>query len=95
MCLLRPTLARLNESRKAVFGSIETAMEATRLGARDFVQKPLSLAKLLATVKAALASGGSTASNAASATRSRKVIMGFPLKFGGQLARGRKAAQVT
>ena len=35
-------------------GTLETAVEATRLGAHDFVQKPLSLAKLLATVKAAL-----------------------------------------
>ncbi|KAA9131327.1 sigma-54-dependent Fis family transcriptional regulator [Marinihelvus fidelis] len=35
-------------------GTLETAVEATRLGAVDFVQKPLSLAKLLATVKQAL-----------------------------------------
>ena len=35
-------------------GNLETAVEATRLGAHDFVQKPLSLAKLLATVKNAL-----------------------------------------
>ncbi|NNL96442.1 MAG: sigma-54-dependent Fis family transcriptional regulator, partial [Xanthomonadales bacterium] len=35
-------------------GTLETAVEATRLGAHDFVQKPLSLAKLLATVKSAL-----------------------------------------
>ncbi len=38
-------------------GTLETAVEATRLGARDFVEKPLSLAKLLATVKNALAEG--------------------------------------
>jgi DNA-binding NtrC family response regulator len=31
-------------------GTVETAMEATRLGAADFVEKPLSLAKLLRTV---------------------------------------------
>jgi len=37
-------------------GTLETAVEATRLGAQDFVQKPLSLAKLLATVKQALGS---------------------------------------
>jgi DNA-binding NtrC family response regulator len=37
-------------------GTLETAVEATRLGAHDFVQKPLSLAKLLATVKQALGS---------------------------------------
>lgn len=35
-------------------GTIETAVEATRLGACDFVEKPLSLAKLLDTVRAAL-----------------------------------------
>jgi DNA-binding NtrC family response regulator len=37
-------------------GSVETAVEATRLGARDFVQKPISLAKLLSIVSSALAS---------------------------------------
>ncbi|MEE4174667.1 MAG: sigma-54 dependent transcriptional regulator [Xanthomonadales bacterium] len=42
-------------------GTLETAVEATRLGAQDFVQKPLSLAKLLATVKTALASGSAAA----------------------------------
>jgi two-component system, NtrC family, nitrogen regulation response regulator NtrX len=35
-------------------GTIETAVEATRLGAYDFVEKPLSLAKLLRTVERAL-----------------------------------------
>ena len=35
-------------------GTLETAVEATRLGAFDFVQKPLSLAKLLATVRKAM-----------------------------------------
>jgi len=33
---------------------VDTAVEATRLGAFDFVEKPLSLAKLLRTVEAAL-----------------------------------------
>lgn len=37
-------------------GTLETAVEATRLGAFDFVQKPLSLAKLLATVRKAIES---------------------------------------
>jgi len=37
-------------------GSVETAVEATRLGAYDFVQKPISLAKLLAIVSQALES---------------------------------------
>ena len=35
-------------------GTVETAVEATRYGAYDFVEKPLSMAKLLSTVKAAL-----------------------------------------
>jgi len=38
-------------------GTVETAVEATRLGAFDFVEKPLSLAKLLRTVKTALDAG--------------------------------------
>ena len=39
-------------------GTVDTAVEATRLGAFDFVEKPLSLAKLLRTVEAALNSPG-------------------------------------
>src|SRR5689334_2846668 len=35
-------------------GTVETAVEATRLGAFDFVEKPLSLQKLLRTVERAL-----------------------------------------
>ena len=35
-------------------GSVEAAVEATRLGAYDFLEKPLSLAKLLLTVERAL-----------------------------------------
>ncbi len=45
-------------------GTVDTAVEATRLGAFDFVEKPLSLAKLLRTVEAAL---DSTEKQAASA----------------------------
>ncbi len=37
-------------------GTVETAVEATRLGAYDFLEKPLSLAKLLITVERALES---------------------------------------
>jgi len=40
-------------------GTVETAVEATRLGAFDFVEKPLSLVKLLRTVERALDSGRS------------------------------------
>lgn len=39
-------------------GTVDTAVEATRLGAFDFVEKPLSLAKLLRTVESALESAG-------------------------------------
>jgi two-component system nitrogen regulation response regulator NtrX len=38
-------------------GSVETAIEATRLGAYDFVQKPISLARLLSIVSQALEAG--------------------------------------
>lgn len=37
-------------------GTVETAVEATRLGAYDYIEKPLSLAKLLLTIKHALES---------------------------------------
>ena len=39
-------------------GTVETAVEATRLGAVDYVEKPLSLTKLLRTVTSALEEGG-------------------------------------
>jgi len=42
-------------------GTVDTAVEATRLGAHDFVEKPLSLAKLLRTVESALESAGKQA----------------------------------
>ncbi len=45
-------------------GTVDTAVEATRLGAFDFVEKPLSLAKLLRTVEAALASADKQATTA-------------------------------
>ncbi len=38
-------------------GTVETAVEATRLGAYDFIEKPISLAKLLVTVERALETG--------------------------------------
>ncbi len=37
-------------------GTVETAVEATRLGAVDFIEKPLSLARLLLSVEKALSS---------------------------------------
>ena len=38
-------------------GTVDTAIEATKLGALDFVEKPLSLAKLLRTVEHAIETG--------------------------------------
>lgn len=38
-------------------GTIETAVEATRLGAWDFIEKPIALAKLLLTIDRALEAG--------------------------------------
>jgi two-component system nitrogen regulation response regulator NtrX len=56
--LLREWSADTGESCPVVMmsghGTVETAVEATRLGAYDFVEKPLSLAKLLRTVERAL-----------------------------------------
>ncbi len=49
-------------------GTVDAAVEATRLGAFDFVEKPLSLAKLLRTVEAALES------TARQATTSRRMM---------------------
>ncbi len=40
-------------------GTIDSAVEATRIGAMDFLEKPIALAKLLAAVKRALARGSS------------------------------------
>lgn len=44
-------------------GTVETAVEATRHGAVDFIEKPLSLAKLLLTVERAFADAGQAAAN--------------------------------
>src|SRR4029453_16620927 len=59
--LLREWSASTNDGCPVVMmsghGTVETAVEATRLGAFDFVEKPLSLAKLLRTVERALDAG--------------------------------------
>lgn len=46
-------------------GTIETAVEATRLGAYDFLEKPLSTAKLLLTIERALQTWSLQTQNAA------------------------------
>lgn len=60
-------------------GTVETAVEATRHGAVDFIEKPLSLAKLLLTVERALSEAvASVDSSTAPATR----ISRLPLLLG-------------
>ena len=56
-------------------GTVETAVEATRHGAVDFIEKPLSLAKLLLTVEKALAEGprGAEGATAAAAPPPRRL----------------------
>jgi DNA-binding NtrC family response regulator len=55
-------------------GTVETAVEATRFGAVDFVEKPLSMAKLLSTVKSALS--GAAAEAGRELRRQREVPVG-------------------
>jgi len=58
-------------------GTIETAVEATRLGAFDFVEKPLSLTKLLSIVRTALARDGTRETPAGSpGARQRPELIG-------------------
>src|SRR5262245_670798 len=47
-------------------GTIDTAVEATRIGAYDFLEKPIALQKLLATAGRALKHGGEQAQSALS-----------------------------
>lgn len=55
-------------------GTVETAVEATRLGAYDFIEKPLSLAKLLVTVERALETEKLRQENVGLKRQSRPVI---------------------
>ncbi len=57
-------------------GTLETAIEATRLGAHDFVQKPISLAKLLSIVNQALEAGKKSAKAAAPAAQTTNEPLG-------------------
>jgi two-component system, NtrC family, nitrogen regulation response regulator NtrX len=70
-------------------GTIETAVEATRIGAVDFLEKPIALQKLLATVAKAirygLPAGGPTAQSApvmelADAGASLRPMLDLPLR---------------
>ena len=57
-------------------GTVETAVEATRLGAFDFIEKPLSLAKLLPTVNRALDARRSRQAGAFAAARGSTPLLG-------------------
>ncbi len=59
-------------------GTVETAVEATRHGAVDFIEKPVSLAKLLLNVEKALADGfeGSTQGKTATPERRLPLLLG-------------------
>ncbi|MBS0387879.1 MAG: sigma-54-dependent Fis family transcriptional regulator [Proteobacteria bacterium] len=57
-------------------GTVETAVEATRLGAFDFIEKPLSLAKLLPTVKRALDARRTRQASGHVATRAQAPLHG-------------------
>ncbi|MBE0612425.1 MAG: sigma-54-dependent Fis family transcriptional regulator [Burkholderiales bacterium] len=57
-------------------GTIETAVEATRIGAIDFLEKPIALQKLLATVRRALKSdSGQTQSGLTLLSLGRSAVM--------------------
>ena len=73
-------------------GTLETAVEATRLGAHDFIQKPLSLAKLLATVKQAIGTRGQRSATAATRQDDQLDVQGSSAPM--QLLR-QKAEQVA
>jgi two-component system nitrogen regulation response regulator NtrX len=66
------TLARIKENRPnqpvimmSGHGTIETAVKATRLGAYDFIEKPLSLEKILLSIQNAMKVGHLMAENQA------------------------------
>jgi len=55
-------------------GTVDTAVEATRLGALDFIEKPVSLSQLLRTVSKALAGQKSAPGATALAERSNTLV---------------------
>ncbi len=63
-------------------GTVETAVEATRHGAVDFIEKPLSLAKLLLTVEKALAEAPAGAAAGNGMANTQPVPRRLPLLLG-------------
>ena len=54
-------------------GTVDTAVEATRLGAYDFVEKPLSISKIILTVENALEADRLKSENVSFEKRSEKI----------------------
>lgn len=61
-------------------GTIETAVEATRIGAVDFLEKPIALQKLLGTIAKAIQEGAPKLQAPAAADSAQKIV----LDIGGQ-----------
>ena len=55
-------------------GTVETAIEATKLGAKDFIEKPISMAKLLATVKTHLSKKHTTLTDPEHPARFEQIV---------------------
>ena len=67
-------------------GTIETAVEATKIGASDFLEKPIALKKLLATVEQTLLQCGAaaappTADNTATENHAGWITVELPLEL--------------
>jgi len=56
-------------------GTIETAVEATRIGAVDFLEKPIALQKLLSTIIKALKEGAPKLQPQAAEAQGQKIIL--------------------
>lgn len=77
-------------------GTIETAVEATRLGAYDFIEKPISLAKLLLTLERALENHRLKTENQGLKRRlpEQSALIGGSAAIGELLRQAERAAQV-
>lgn len=62
-------------------GTIETAVEATRIGAADFLEKPVALQKLLDTVAKAIRQGAPRVTQVANGGATAEAVPHFPLPF--------------
>lgn len=63
--------------------TIETAVAATKIGAQAFLEKPITLQKLLKAVEQGLARNSGTPASPASAAPAPRSVMGAPVSFTG------------